>query len=106
MECILACNHQEVMGRLISACRWGPRAVSFPIILTGLTQGRMEPWEGAQAQLLTMSGLVEAGAAPPFARRYGSIISRKRARDKNRSTRVRYIYIHIHIIYWGLVLKC
>jgi hypothetical protein len=95
-RCILACNHQEIMGRLISACRWGPRAVSFPIILTGRTQGRTEPCEGAQ--LLTMSGLVEAGAAPPFATRYGSVISRKSARDKNRSTRVRYIYIHIHII--------
>jgi hypothetical protein len=95
-RCIFACNHQEIMGRLISACRWGPRAVSFPIILTGRTQGRTEQCEGAQ--LLTMSGLVEAGAAPPFATRYGSIISRKSARDKNRSTRVRYIYIHIHII--------
>jgi hypothetical protein len=95
-RCILTCSHQEIMGRLTSACRWGPHAVSFPIILTGRTQGRMEPCEGAQ--LLTMSGLVEAGAAPPFARRYGSVISRKKARDKNRSTRVRYIYIHIRII--------
>ena len=62
-RCILACNHQEIMGRLISACRWGPQAVSSPIISTGRMQGRTEPCDGAQ--LLMMGGLVGAGAAPP-----------------------------------------
>jgi hypothetical protein len=57
------CSHQDIVGRLISACRWGPRAVSSPIISTGRMQGRTEPCDGAQ--LLTMGGLVGADVAPP-----------------------------------------